>query len=192
MVYLATRPWQLGDLATWISAVSGVVTVILALVASIVGYRVYKVESGRDARAEQDRRERAADDRRRQAALVSVWYGRSIKPERSFGVGGFSSYSWGGWIVNASDAPVYNAILRFYRPGAEALRVTTWATDPIKVVPPYRGESMVPIGEDSPDDLTTEEYEGGLEVSLQFRDAAGRHWLRDRQGYLHELPQTSG
>jgi hypothetical protein len=192
LVYLATRPWELGDVATWISAAANVATVILATIAAGVGYRVYKVESGRDARAELDRRERTADERRAQASLVSVWYGRS--PESRSEQRGRMTwilYDWGGWIVNASETPVYDAVLRFYRLATDGMGHASWQADLIKVVPPYRGELLVPRGDNAPNDLTDAECHGDLEVSLEFRDAAGRYWLRDRHGFLHELPRAA-
>ncbi|MBM0275787.1 hypothetical protein [Micromonospora tarensis] len=187
LLYLATRPWELGDLATWLGATANVATVILALAAALVGYRVYKVESGRDARAERERRERAADERRVQASLISVWYGRSAESTPLFGRSGWSAYNWGGWIVNASDSPVYDATLRFHRLSTPTSAAASWTNGVIRVVPPYRGELLVSVnGEAAPDDLTDDERNGDLEVSLLFRDAAGRRWLRDRRGYLHE------
>ncbi|WP_328342161.1 hypothetical protein [Micromonospora sp. NBC_00421] len=188
MAYLATRPWELGDVATWIGALANVATVILALAAAMVGYRVYKVESGRDARAELDRRERRADERRSQASLVAVWYGRSTTARQVVaGLSGWVVYDWGAWIVNASESPIYDAVVRFYRPNPEK---TSWLSRPIKVVPPYRGELIVNVNDIAPDDLTDDERHDGLVVSLEFRDAAGRYWLRDRSGYLHELPHS--
>lgn len=180
---LAMQPWQLGDVATWVSAVASVATAILALAAAIVGYRVYKVESGRDARAEQDRRERAADERRSQASLVSAWYGRSA--EAGSGFSPWPTYYWGGWIVNASDSPIYDAVVTFYLSGTG--KQSTWSGGLIKVLPPYRGEQFVDVGDDAREQLTDEERQNSIEVSLEFRDAAGRRWLRDRNGYLHEL-----
>ncbi|MEW2382307.1 hypothetical protein AB0873_09475 [Micromonospora sp. NPDC047707] len=187
LAYLATWPWQLGDVATWLSAFANVATVILALAAAVVGYRVYKVESGRDARAELDRRERAADERRSQAALVSVWYGRSDTPMRD--VGPWPIYVWGGWIANASYSPIYDVRVVFHRPAVENVTPGgSWTGDVIKVVPPHRGELFVRIGDEAPEDLTDSEVQNDLDVSLEFRDAGGRYWLRDRHGYLHELP----
>ncbi|WFE62890.1 hypothetical protein [Micromonospora sp. WMMD714] len=188
MAYLATRPWELGDVATWIGALANIATVILALAAALVGYRVYKVESGRDARAELERRAREADERRSQASLVAVWYGQSAEARKMLrSVATWVVYDWGAWIVNASQSPVYDAVVRFYRPDPEN---TSWVSHPIRVVPPYRGELLVNVEANAPDGLTDGERHGDLDVSLEFRDAAGRYWLRDRSGYLHELPRA--
>lgn len=191
LVYLATRPWQLGDVATWLSAAASAATLILALAAAIVGYQVYKVESGRDARAESDRRDRTLDERRSQASVVSTWYGRSKSATTMFKGSGWSTYSWGAWVVNASDSPIYDAIIRFYHHDPEGTDVTSWPSKLIRVVPPYRGEMYVDVGNDARKRLTDDEWKGNLDVSLEFRDAAGRYWLRDRHGYLHELARPT-
>lgn len=184
LVYLATRPWQLGDLATWLGAAANIATVILAVAAAIVGYRVYRVESGRDARAELDRRERAADERRGQATLVSTWYGRSADSTQMHSGSGWSFYSWGGWILNASDSPIYDAHLTFHLLDGDDHY--EWPAKPIRVIPPYRGEQLVNVDPEVRESISEDDWKESLEVTLVFRDAAGRRWQRDLHGYLNE------
>ncbi|MEU8301137.1 hypothetical protein AB0C04_28095 [Micromonospora sp. NPDC048909] len=184
LVYLATRPWELGDVATWLSAIANIATVILATAAAIVGYRVYKVESGRDARAELDRRERAADDRRAQAALVSAWYGRSAEATDAFG-GQWRTYAWGGWVLNASDSPIYDARITFLL--ADGEDHYEWPAATIRVIPPFRGEQFVKVDPEVRESISEEDWKHNLEVTLVFRDAAGRRWQRGHDGYLHEV-----
>lgn len=158
---------------------------MLAAAAFIVGYRVYTIESGRDARAEQDRRERTLDERRRQAALVSAWYAFGpTDPKVHWRFRG--GPAWGGRVLNASEQPIYDALIHFYRSGPDGSGDTPWRSRLLKVVPPGQGTIIV-----------DPQAEGGqvpqsalkdLEISMAFRDAAGRHWLRDVRGNLVEQP----
>ncbi|TNH30273.1 hypothetical protein FHG89_08450 [Micromonospora orduensis] len=54
-----------------------------------------------------------------------------------------------------------------------------------QVVPPGRGEQM--LGQLY--GVGAHEGPGKIKVAarLTFRDAAGRHWLRDKHGYLYEV-----
>lgn len=195
--YLSLTVWlfeaELGDLATWIGAIANLATVLLAVVASLVGFRVYRIESGRDQRAEGERRERAEDDRRGQAQLVSAWYGRSLRP--STGSTSRSSVVivneevWAVQLLNASNLPVYDVQVSLIKPDdspAPPPLVTKW----IPVVPPYQGPQSVGLGmalREPRDDGDRPPFD--IHVRLEFRDSAGRRWLRDWDGLLSEVPK---
>ncbi|MCX5070893.1 hypothetical protein OOJ91_34155 [Micromonospora lupini] len=198
---------ELGDLATWIGAIANVATVVLALTASLVGFRVYQIESGRDQRAEEDRRERAEIERRGQAQLVSVWFDTSTPPKeidtdargRKIWPGIVLPVDGAGHLLNASNLPVHDAELHFVvvYPDEAHIRADPWADAPLRTsrgvasigtVPPHRGIVSVPIRP-----YLTAEAEHSLlwhriEVSVIFRDTAGRRWLRNAEGYLVETP----
>ncbi|MFI7574306.1 hypothetical protein [Micromonospora sp. NPDC049497] len=178
-----------GDAATWIGALANIATVVLATVASAVGFRVYKIESGRDARAEQERRERTEDERRSQASRVSVWYAFGDRGVRAPRVGTVqlldAGPAWGGRILNASDLPIYDVFISFYEFVARGDDQPTW-TRYLSVVPPAQGVIYADPQEGQNPRRRNADLQN-LSVSLDFRDAAGRHWRRDRNGHLIEL-----
>ncbi|MFI6332929.1 hypothetical protein ACIBBG_32060 [Micromonospora chersina] len=167
-----------GDAATWIGALANIATVILAAVASAVGFRVYKIESGRDARAEQDRRERAEDERRSQATRVSAWYG--------FGDSGLGGPAFGGRVLNASELPIYDVIVSFFK-GDFAIPSAPWRMVTLRVVPPTHREVFVDPQQEDRTRFANSVLKH-LDVEVAFRDAAGRYWRRDRHGFLEERP----
>ncbi|MFI7578404.1 hypothetical protein [Micromonospora sp. NPDC049497] len=182
--WLATA--ELGDVATWISAIANVATVVLALVASLVGLRIYRIESGRDQRAEDERRERAAEQRRHQAASVSVWYAFVVAPVPPNIIRQRPLMAWAAQILNASTLPVYDVRLVFHGTGTTKASELAAAADPIRVVPPHQEPVTVAM----PRALRTKvpySESDSIEVSLEFRDAAGRRWLRDRNGFLLDV-----
>ncbi|MFC0504197.1 hypothetical protein [Micromonospora costi] len=183
---------ELGDVATWVGALANVATLALATVAAVVGFRVYKIESGRDRRAEDERRERALDARRSQAQLVSIWYNG---PRHAPGV---------AYVLNASNLPAYELFLHFtVEPPVEFLGVFEDATEDwpwnylfgfedIKVLPPHIGPQAVPLTESlvaaiQACDLPFEGIYEGIRVTMAFRDAAGRMWRREENGVLTQL-----
>ncbi|MFI6266688.1 hypothetical protein [Micromonospora sp. NPDC051006] len=186
---------ELGDLATWLGAIANLATVILAVVASLVGFRVYKIESGRDQRAEADRRERSEYERRSQAQLVSVWYGQSIQME--FASSGAEATKpvdkWAAHVLNASNLPIYDVLVIFSPRYANTLKylpplLQSGIREWILVVPPHQGVLTVAVPDILAETGLGKAGEAGLVVSLEFRDASGRRWLRDREGYLLPLP----
>ncbi|MEU8422982.1 hypothetical protein AB0C15_19110 [Micromonospora sp. NPDC048835] len=113
---------DLGDLATWVGALANVATLAFALVAAFVGFRVHKIESGRDQRAENERRQRALDRERDQASLVSAWFSRfqgvhNVVYGPSYGV--MVLYRWHG-----ESEIVAHEELRVVPPHQDAVR--TW------------------------------------------------------------------
>ncbi|MBQ1019858.1 hypothetical protein KBX71_18595 [Micromonospora sp. D93] len=186
---------EFGDVATWIGAVANVATVVLALVASLVGFRIYKIESGRDQRAEDERRERAEDQRRSQAQLISVWFAEATKKEHTnWGKSGTREVKvWAAHVLNASNQPIYDVLVIFSPRYADTLKylhpllqrgIREW----ILVVPPHQDVLTVAVPDLLAETGLGTAGEAGLVVSLEFRDASGRRWLRDREGYLLPLP----
>ncbi|MER7455629.1 hypothetical protein [Micromonospora sp. NPDC126480] len=196
---------ELGDVATWIGSIANVATLGLALVAGIVGFQVYKIESDRDMRAEDERRERALDERRAQAELVSTWFAKgepsALRTRSGSGSGSGRTILWGdGWwganIFNASNLPIYDVVV-FFRPSEIAGhpdRVDEYAipSEAIRVVPPHQGEVMVPMPNELHEAVPAENRQHMVDVSMEFRDAAGQRWLRDWEGFLIDITPKAG
>ncbi|MFI6237875.1 hypothetical protein ACIBD9_30285 [Micromonospora sp. NPDC050784] len=183
---------ELGDVATWVGAFANVATLAFALVAALVAFRVYKIESGRDRRAEDERRERALDEKRQQASLVSVWLAQQegvvnvVAPSDTFQPLLRSRPTWGAYVLNASNVPVYHVIV-LYR----------WADKPdrlaagyeIRVVPPHQDGVWTPLPEQIRRKAEADfDLEYAIDVAVEFRDSAGRWWRRDWDGFLAEAP----
>ncbi|QQM41977.1 hypothetical protein [Streptomyces liliifuscus] len=101
---------------------------------------------------------------------------------------------WHVNVVNGSDAPVHDVMVRF---GAPYLAVAAW--DPDAVRHPDRGRRGVPvhlIGAsrsmvfESPS--WTEESVDNNRPSLHFTDDDGAKWRLDEHGKLEELPSPPG
>ncbi|MFC0504198.1 hypothetical protein [Micromonospora costi] len=178
---------ELGDVATWIGALANAATLGLALAAGIVSYNIYKIESGRDRRAEDERRERAFDARRDQASLVSAWFDKravsSVVIASSDGVKRIPNNTAGARILNASNLPIYDVRVSF-RLFPAMLRLG----DPIRAVPPHKGEVVSRLPDEMWQLLPEGDVELLVDVALEFRDAAGRCWKRDFDGFLSEAP----
>jgi hypothetical protein len=71
-------------------------------------------------------------------------------------------------------------VFTFHWPDADEPDKAAWPGKRLKAVPPAQGEQIVEIGRV---DIPETAWRGNLEVSLDFRDSAGRYWRRDRQGY---------
>lgn len=156
-----------GDVPTWL-ATSG------AGLAVFFASRAYRAEVARDQRAE-------AMLAQSQAARIAVWDGESIDQRMQ--------NPWGReslpriMLRNASDLPVYEVRVFSYR--------FRWK-EPAKISP--SGEWSVgvlpPTTEPLPR-LAVEDKDADSHVyAIEFRDAAGRVWHRDREGVLHEGPLT--
>lgn len=101
---LAAIAW--GDAPTWLG-------VILAGLAGLAGFLIYRIESNRDERTTADARARDAEVRQQQAARVYGWYGSIIKEVDWPGDDPYVRRSmrqtlWGAYVRNASDLPIYD------------------------------------------------------------------------------------
>ncbi len=142
---------------------------ILAGVAGYVAYRLFKVESERDQRAEQARRQQMADQARDQAARIGFW-----KDNRSDVIK----------VLNASSLPVYDAELH-----VDVFTDGAFVRQPIKylaaIVP---GEQI----ELSPQEfaeakaLLVGDADAFNGPHLYFRDNAGLFWERMMSGELRQ------
>lgn len=147
----------------WLSALSSLGALAFAAIAAIAAMRVYRIESSRDEANAELRRKQEADERRTQAALVSAWWGHDER-------------HWGVFVRNASETPVYDAkfsVLDVHDPNASErfdLAVVPPASEPALHTAEVRGR-----------------HPEHCRVEVTFTDAAGRRWIRDRQGQLHEL-----
>ncbi|MCX5066684.1 hypothetical protein OOJ91_12420 [Micromonospora lupini] len=193
-IYVLLSVWlsraELGDLATWVGALANVATLAFALVAAIVGFRVYKIESGRDRRAEDERRERALDERQGQASLVSVWFDKeTTNATPRLGRVQWPMTTWGAHILNASTLPIYDVLIFFRFFGL----LDTWTGGQVPVVPPHKRDVQEVLPQEMWD-LIRLRYPHGIDglnvvrVAMEFRDSAGRRWHRDWDGVLSELP----
>ncbi|MEU7802585.1 hypothetical protein AB0B10_25335 [Micromonospora arborensis] len=181
---------ELGDVATWVGALANVATLAFALVAALVGFRVYKIESGRDRRAEDERRERALDEKRNQASLVSAWLAEEPTPalmESPFITTLLRQpRSWAGYVLNASNVPIYDVLVHFR--WADTRHVRTAAND-VRVVPPHQDGVWISLPEGWREQIAAEpDPQHVVDVAVEFRDAAGRYWRRDWDGALTEAP----
>ncbi|MGC4886686.1 hypothetical protein [Micromonospora sp. DT227] len=187
---------ELGDLATWIGSLANIATLGLALLAGVVSFRVYKIESGRDQRAEDERRERAEDDRRGQADLVSVWYGRSsgkmVTQWAAIGGGERIFLRWAAHILNGSNLPIYDVTVFFSLLDSDDQTVRTWIAESIRVVPPREQPRIVVLPSSFSEVLPDEDLRDRIAVAVEFRDTAGRRWIRDNMGYLHRAADMTG
>jgi arabinogalactan oligomer/maltooligosaccharide transport system substrate-binding protein len=155
-----------GDVPTWFASGSSLLALLFAAAAVIAARRTFRIELERDqvnaaARAAQD-----AYFRRGQASRVSTWWGTT------------DSGSWGAFVRNASDAPVYQAHLTVVNRRDD----TRTAKLDLAVIPP----ASHPVCHTVPIQATAEELDD-LRVTLTFTDATGVRWMRDEYGRLTEF-----
>ncbi|MEU1762869.1 hypothetical protein [Micromonospora sp. NPDC005652] len=184
-----------GDLATWVGALANIATLGLALLAGVVSFRVYKIEARRDDQAEADRRERAEDDKRSQAELISVWFAQkqsTVISSWAAATGGERRVLiWAAHILNASRLPVYDLTVYFSLIGhGETVRVRKVRAR--RVVPPLEHPRIVKAPGDFTENLSHEALRDEVAVAVEFRDAAGRRWFRDNDGFLHPVVDAQG
>ncbi|MEJ5915453.1 hypothetical protein [Pseudokineococcus sp. 1T1Z-3] len=171
---------DLGDLPTWLGVLVSALALGAAAVAATHAGRVLRIESARDARAEEDRREL-------QARGVSAWVAVHLD-DRGSRQDGFV-------LHNVSDAPVHDVTVRFLSPDYKGWRDAT-----MLVVPP--GRYFTRDGEPTygwyfPDHVDA--YPGTIRpvmkkeqwrvAELTFTDSAGRRWRRDGRGTLSTTPR---
>jgi hypothetical protein len=197
-----------GDFPTWLAFLA-------AVVAGLVGYRLYRVESARDERTDKDRqlaaedrrlaaedRQRAEDDRRAQteerrrsqADEVAAWFD-SITPTHA------DRFNRDGWIIygamirNASNLPIYDLRAIFFSIDHQAGESPDWEASAIgispremRALPPNDSELL-----EVPDTLVKvveDATKQDVVVAIEFRDAAGSLWRRDARGQLTEISPT--
>lgn len=156
----------LGDLPTWIAAIA-------AIVAGIIAYRVYKIESGRDQQA-------ALNTRRAQASQIAAWYGLG------------ESDKWGGFLRSRSELPVYNVVISFNHLVSDASGEIFSIYSVVMSVLPPGADRFIPLDE-SVIELLRLNQEPPMYAAVQrsfieveFTDSNGIRWRRGREGQLTE------
>ena len=154
---------QWGDVAGWLQGLGSLVALGFAAAAVVVTRRTYRIESDRDRVNAEAREAQAAFTRRAQAALVSAWWGSD------------QHGTWGAFVRNASEVPVYQVYLTVV--GADDR--SDGHKSHYLVVPP--GAALFTAIEGDP------AVRAARRVKLSFTDAAGVRWLRNQFGRLTEL-----
>jgi arabinogalactan oligomer/maltooligosaccharide transport system substrate-binding protein len=178
----AASPSYLSDIPTWISAVASLFALVGAGIAAWQAYRIYRLESARDAatRSEQSRRDTLA--RRSQAGLVSGWWGYAGDGEPDRG----DPRHWGAFVRNASELPVFRVTITIVnRASAELAESFN-----LPAIPPA-GEPVFHRlrGAGAQTRLADWVRAGRVfdyRVVLAFTDSSGLRWIRDQHGALHE------
>ena len=194
----AAHQVQWGDVATWVGSISQALTLIAAVIAALVAYRLYKNELKRDdlanedrrqaaddrrlaaedhRRAEADRNARLDDQRRAQANKVAAWW--TPRPVR------------GASIRNASELPIRDVRTTFYqidRPhpvGPWDAVLLAMTTSEVLVIPPG-GALLDRVPETIKHTIVNADTDS-FAVGIEFTDAGGIRWERDPHGALKEL-----
>lgn len=168
---------DLGDLPSWLSAITSIMTLIFAALAAVAAYRVYRIESERDRVDAEMRQHQDRLIRSKQAALVSAWWGEYTADPDS------QDRPLGAFVRNASDTPVYDAIftvVNIHRPDA-----TQWFEIP--VVPPVSDPIFRPTPLDEDSAARSARSLSDHRVEVTFTDSAGIRWIRDKDGRLDEV-----
>jgi len=197
-----------GDVPTWVLAVTTLLAFLAAAFAGLVAYELLRVESARDQAASVERSrvaaerrqteaERAAQreaDRRAQANKVTAWFDsyRAGVPRDQYYPGSpavaTAPTTWGAAIQNASELPIFDVRVSFYRvndPG----NGSSWTAD-LRYTPPERFRVIAPSHIrhfDLPSTVpkTGEECNDYVYVvGVEFTDASGVRWMRDAHGAL--------
>ena len=179
--------WTLnwGDVPTWITALATILALIAAVWAVRASWSVLRLEQQREDRAEKAEEERREQvHRAAQADAVAGWIHRLDAVYHDVAGTLETPPIWGAKIVNVSLLPVYDVKVGFHRPNGRRLADVDYG-----LLPP--GETFVA----SPVNLAIEDPVGpgnekSVRVEVEFRDTAGRVWLRDRYGLL-TLVQTN-
>ncbi len=178
------RSWQWGDVPTWINAITTTFALVAAAVAAMVAYRLYQIESSREARTAEDRESVAEGRRRAQANKVAAWFDSKDA----------ASKVWGAVIRNASDLPIFDIQVRF------VFNFELWSGGPRDNMEAEDAEQLIRVLPPSVDRFIempesyrriTEGYEFDIKlhmVEIEFTDAASNRWLRDVSGTLR-LPE---
>lgn len=173
-----------GDVPTWAGAIFTGLGFLAAGVAGFVAYKIYGVESQRDAVAAELQRLRDEEAIRAQASVVAAWYSGERRdhldvlgnPTRGWYT------AWGVWIANGSPVPIYDIRVDFYysdpavndgKPNGPRGHVSE------RVVPP--GQQFIPAPKGM---LRDAEAKDMYLVALTFRDSLNRRWHRSVTGEL--------
>jgi hypothetical protein len=165
-----------GDAPAWATVCIASVALAAAWWAGHTAAALLRVERQREDRAERIERERRASiDRAEQADLVAAWNDR----------GKFV-------VLNGSPLPIWDVELRAVHPErAEVFKEALPLIAPGELRVPFvpvedAWGAMLPV-----DDILEAMDALGMRVEIQFRDAAGRAWRRDRFGMLTRIDRTA-
>lgn len=167
---------QIGDIATWVTAIGTCALGIFTIGLIIVGF--IQIQMERKARI-QHQVELAATSRREQAEQVSTWMLSHMTYEKKQKM----VYQW-ITVLNQSGQPVYSAVVCpvvLTLDGKKRTDIINQSLVCIDVIPP--GQGYISIEEISLGHPGISRV--GLEIA--FRDKAGISWLRDSKGNLVEL-----
>jgi hypothetical protein len=166
--------WRInwGDAPTWVAA-------FFALLAGLVAYRLYRVESRRDNLALKLQSQRDDEALRWQASVCAAWYGNEDGQGGTF-VEQIMTGGLGVYLINGSSVPIYDVLVGFHYP-----------KDPVDELP--RGQlalQILPPGthfrKPPPGVAVTPEGDAILnfKVDMTFRDSTNRRWRRKTTGEL--------
>jgi len=178
-----------GDIPTWIVAATTLLAFIAAAYGGMIAHRLYLIESGRDTEAEVERQARREAERRAQANKVAAWFSRW----ESLSLSSNGTYTrWGALVRNASDLPILDVRIFFYRvqdPGDGNTWTASLGSAPprgFRVIPPGATQTMElpesmwpPSGQDVDDQAYV--------VGVEFTDNANQRWRRDERGKLEPI-----
>jgi len=177
-------------LPLWISAVSGVLTLGLAVFLVRLGYRGERAVAARLTVVEELYRRDSEQRARSQAQLVCAWPVSERETYQSVIKRGIV----GAAVRNASESPVYAVELRY------SDRPAGWtAVRRLRLVPPSAEAEVhagfdedATVGTPAPDRINadgTVRLAASAEMSLELRftDGQGRRWARTEAGALIEL-----
>ncbi|MCM0673477.1 hypothetical protein NCC78_01885 [Micromonospora phytophila] len=83
----------------------------------------------------------------------------------------------GAHILNACNLPIYDVRVVFSLMRLDPM-VDSFVAESIRVVPPHQDELLIEVPQALASKVSSEVLRGGIDVSLEFRDAAGRRWVR--------------
>ena len=170
-----------GDVPGWLTAIGTLGALVFAVIAVVNTKKTFDIEHARDVALADAKSEQDAYVRRSQAALVSAWWGKS-RTEVD-GPPGVDS-SWGVFLRNSSEAPIYKAQMTVRHANAEHGP----AAAHLSVVPPDPSAGFIPIQVPAHDfDGRGHDQLAEYRVSLRFTDAGGVRWIRDEYGALKQL-----
>lgn len=175
-----------------------VVQVLIAI--ATVGALIWAIRVGRDEakRAQQERRDRLEFEERAQATRISAWerqwvehidgtpLPRDDEQVRQLHVINATTERRAIFAHNGSDAPAYDVLVRYV--DVSSVRDASFG-DERDIQEAWHHQVLPPATE--PRDLYVPLVPncGALSedvvLEIEFRDAAGRYWLRDGDGVLH-------
>lgn len=170
-----------------IQSLTGLGAVAASTVAVVLSGLAYKREANRDDRTlKWDMERRANEERAQQADLIAAW--RHLEQPKEVDDGnpnnirrqlvdrGILRPAWGARVVNNSQLPAFDVTVTFL------LSTGSTKSAHLGLLPP--GKTFVPLGE--------AESTNDVDVEVQFRDAGGRVWERNRHGELKFINRVVG